>query len=415
MPLPPLLLSALHPLRLVRAGCWVLATVLALVAGWQVHERLALWQNALHLPGRVVARGHSTVAGPTATSPRTQELRIEVDVADPRRNGRVERLSLLSPGLFLTQQPGDTVTVLHDPLTLPAQEPFVLAHPAHDMLAPALALGAAVLLLAWPGAGRWRRLGVLAALTAAPVLVGQAAAWSRADTRAADAALEARWPAWPELDAAVPRPWWWARLPWRGMNPAGASGELAGAAEYWLDTHTPWPHAEAGLSERRFKWARARVLAFKDRPRDLAGLISAGHDPNFVPLYRFFLTHYLQAQWNDPACSRCNDPSQTTEIAGDLMYLLVQNGDLDEAWHWAVALPPHKLAQADTRARLSFLIAYRGLLEAREGVDAARATLLPLVEDAEAAARSAGDTWALPRWQAFWQAASPKPPAVTAR
>lgn len=407
-----LLLQALLMVPVLAAALWV---------GWLVQQRLTWLQSGLRLSGQVVELSRSTVAGPTATSRSAVRLEVVVDVPDPQREGQMTRLSLLAPLLYAVLDVGDEVVVLHDPLTLPASEPFVLAHPVQLWLAPALVLLATAVLWTFPYIGLLRRHSqpqvrqqacrrrqlMLAAAVLLPILAGQAQALRDRHARAADLALEAGWPAWPALEAAAPRPWWWARLPWQGLDPVHTEGSEAYA---WLARERgPW-FGNAGASERQFKWTRARMLALRDQPAALAGLLSRGHDPNFIPLYRFYLQHYMDAQWRHDGCSRCNDSSLVTEMAGDLMWMLIQDGRVAEAGRWATAIIDRKLPGADARARLAFLSAYRGLLEFRSGPEEARAQLVPLVEDAMGAAREEGADWALARWQHFWRAAVPRPP-----
>ncbi len=392
------------------------ALLVALWVGWQVQQRLTWLEHGLRIPAQVLELNRSHSRSSTASGRSALRLEVVVDVPDPRREGAVERLHFLAPLLHAVLEVGDPVVVLHDPLTLSPQEPFVLAHPLQLWQGPAFGLLLLGVFWALPHAAlhrrypvlqdrrravhrRWWVLGV-AVLT--PVLIGQAIALRERAAQEPDRALEARWPAWPELDAEVPRPWWWARLPWHGVDPvADEAGAQAwrGASDGlrlpgWRDI---------GASERRVKFVRARLLALRDQPAALAGLLGQGHDPNFIPLYRFYLTHYLDARWNDPVCPRCNDSSQVTEMAGDLMLMLVQDGRLDEAARWAPRIVADKLPGADARARLSFLTAYRSLREAQQGPGATRHELQPLVDDAIAAAHASGETWALARWAGFWQ------------
>jgi hypothetical protein len=422
--------AAATPLRghLIQALLLLPALVAALWVGWLVQQRLTWLQSGLHLQGRVVELSRSTQAGATASGRSAVRLEVVVDVPDPRREDRLQRLDVLAPLLYAVLEPGDAVTVLHDPLTLPAQRPFVLAHPLQLWQAPAFGLLAVAVLWAFPytgllrrhpqpdarrRAGRRRKLVLLMAALL-PVVAGQALAWRDGRARAADLAMEAAWPAWPELDAAAPQPWWWARLPWHGLDPVRSEGSAAYA---WLEQGAGWPRT-LGQSERRFKWTRARMLALRDQPAEMAGLLSNGHDPNFIPLYRFYLQHYMEAEWRDTGCSRCNDSSLVTQMAGDLMWMLIQDGRAAEAGTWAPVIIARKLPGADARARLSLLTAYRGLLEAESGAEAARIQLQPLVEDAMTAAREEGTDWALARWQDFWRSHVPRvpetPPAASA-
>ncbi|MFG6416918.1 hypothetical protein ACG02S_23750 [Roseateles sp. DC23W] len=396
------------------------ALLAVLWTGWLVQQRLTWLQDGLRLEGRVVELRRSSQPGATGTSRRSVRLSVVVEVADPRRDGQLTQEVFLAPLIYALIDEGDLLAVLHDPLTLPAHEAFVLAHPFQLWQAPALGLLLAAVGWALPHASLHRRyaepaarrravrrrLAVLTLALLLPIAGGQARALRDRASHDADLALEARWPAWPALDAAVPRPWWWARLPWHGVDPVSAAASLG---YVWRDPGAWWQRG--GASERSFKLARARMLALRDQPSALAGLLSRGHDANFIPLYRFYLAHYLDARWNEPGCPRCNDASQVTEMAGDLMWMLVQQGRLDEPDAWVPAIVRDKLPGADARARLAFLTAYRGLLEARDGADAAREHLQPLVDDAVAAAHSQGDDWALPRWRDFWRGYVPRPPA----
>lgn len=392
------------------------ALVVALWLGWQVQQRLTWLTHGLHIPAQVIELSRSHSRSSTASGRSALRLDVVVDVPDPRREGAVERLHFLAPLLHAVLHLGDSVLVLHDPLTLSPQEPFVLAHPLQLWQGPAF--GLLLLGVCWalpyaalhrrypaPEARRRalrRRQWALGVAVMVPVLVGQALALRDRAAQDGDRALEARWPAWTELDAEVPRPWWWSRLPWHGVDPVT---DEAGAQAWRSAPVGPglvgW--GDVGASERRFKFVRARMLALREQPAALAGLLGQGHDPNFIPLYRFFLTHYLDATWSAPGCSRCNDSSQVTEMAGDLMLMLVQDGRLDEAARWAPRIVADKLPGADARARLSFLIAYRSLLEAQLGPEAAQRQLQALVDDAIAAARAHGETWALERWAGFWR------------
>lgn len=395
------------------------ALLAALWLGWLLQQRLGWLQHGLWLQGEVVDLHRSTRVGPTGSSRSAVRLEVEVDVVDPRREDRPARVSLLAPTLYPLLQPGDRLTLLHDPLTQPANAAFVPAHPLSLGLAPALGLLVVGVLWAFPYTGLLkrhpqpgperrraaRRLQALLVVAAAlPVVAGQALALRDRAARQADLSLEARWPSWPELDAAAPRPWWWARLPWRGLDPlqAGSEAQLA-----WLRAGGL---GEDDRAQRRYKLVRAQMLGLRERPAELAALLSAGHDPQFIPLYRFYLQHYLHAEWREPGCSRCNDASLVTEMAGDLMTMLIHDGRLDEAGHWAPLIAARKLSGADARARLSFLSAYRGWLEASQGAEAARAQLQPLVDNAIVAARDDGETWALARWEAFWRSHVPRPP-----
>lgn len=390
------------------------ALLAALWTGWQVQQRWTWLRDGLRLPTQVVELHRSLARSPSASGRSAWRLEVVVDVADPRREGAVERLHFLAPLLHAVLDEGDTVLVLHDPLTLPAHQPFVLAHPLQLWQGPAFGLLLLGVLWALPHAALHRRYpapdrrrqalrrhGLAVAVAAcAPLLIGQALALRDRAAQAQDRDIEARWPHWAELEAELPRPWWWSRLPWQGVDPVA---DEAGA-EAWRSGGFSLPgRHEIGASERRFKHARARLLALRDQPAAIARLLGAGHDPNFIPLYRFFLTHYLDARWNEPVCSRCNDSSLVTEMAGDLMLMLVQDGRLAEAGRFAPRIVADKLPGADARARLSFLIAYRSLLEAEQGPEAARAQLQVLVDDAVAAAQASGEHWALDRWAGFWR------------
>lgn len=390
------------------------ALLAALWTGWQVQQRLTWLNDGLRLPAQVVELHRSQQRSASASGRSAWRLEVVVDVPDPRHEGAVERLGVLAPLLHAVLRPGDPVLVLHDPLSLPAQQPFVLAHPLQLWQGPAFGLLLIGVLWALPHAALHRRYAApgprqqalrrrgLAVVMAAclPVLIGQALALRDRAAQAQDREIEASWPHWAALETEVPRPWWWARLPWHGVDPVADDA----GAEAWRRGGVQLPgRQDIGASERRFKHAYARLLALRDQPAAIAGLLGAGHDPNFIPLYRFFLTHYLDARWNQPGCPRCNDSSQVTELAGDLMLMLVQDGRLREAGRFAPRIVADKLPGADARARLSFLIAYRSLVEAEQGPAAARAALQALVDDAIASAQARGEHWALDRWAGFWQ------------
>lgn len=404
--------------RLVQSLLLLPALLAVLWTGWLVQQRLTWLQDGLQLEGRVVELRSSSQPSATASSRRSVRLSVVVEVPDPRRGGLLVQEAFLAPLLYPLVEEGDRLEVVHDPLTLPSHESFVLTHPIQLWQAPAFGLLVAAVLWAFAHAAllkRYperqarrrasrRRLMVLAVALVLPVIGGQAWALHHRSSRAADQSLEARWPSWPELDAAVPRPWWWARLPWHGFDAVRATASEVYA---WRDAGATW--WSTGRSERSFKLARARMLAMRDQPSALAGLLSRGHDPTFIPLYSFYLDHYVHAHWQELGCSRCNDSSQITEMAGDLLWMLVQNGALEEPG-WLATVVQQKLPGADSRARLAFLNAYRGLLEARESSEAARARLQPLVDDAMVTAKEESNAWALERWQGFWQGYVPKPP-----
>lgn len=403
------------------------ALLASLWMGWQIQQRMTWLQQALPLQAQVVELRRTTQPGATGTSRSAVRLELVVEVPDPRHAGAVDRIRFLAPLLYALLEEGNTLTVLHDPLTLPEHEPFVLAHPLQLWQAPAFGLLLVAVFWAFPYAALHKRYPEAESRRAAarrrqmllglalllPIAAGQATALRDRAAAVEDLEIESRWPSWPELDAAVPKPWWWARLPWRGLDPVTDAGSEGN--DWRFQQPLLW-RSDSEASERSFKYARARMLALREQPAALASLLSRGHDANFIPLYRFYLDHYLDAEWLEPGCSRCNDRSLITEMAGDLMLMLIQEGRVAEAGTWAPAIIARKLPEADARARLSFLTAYRGLLEAELGADAARSRLQPLVDEAIVAARQEGAGWALDRWEGFWRGYVPRPrlhPAAT--
>jgi len=401
--------------RALQHGFTLALLISALLLGWLIHDRLRLFQSGLRLEGTVLAMPVSDerIAGSHPSSTRhATRLDLIVQVPDPDQPGQTLRFRELAPVLHLWVETGQRLPVLLAPLRRD-DEPLLVAAPAQLALPFVLAGGWLLGLWAMSRAAyqhsrRPRRLyALLLAALLLPPLIGQLPVWRAQAARAEDQRIEASWPAWPELEAAAPRPWWWSQLSWQGMDPLSADPDAIARHRQRLDAG-----GRPGQAQGHYKLDHALMLRERADPQAMAVRLSTGGTRSgHLPLYRFYLDHFLDARWQSPHTPRNNDRNLMTELAATVIYMEVQAGRVSPALALAERLLALEKVQGadDAETQQRFVRAYCGALQALHGRALARDMVQPLISEGIAAAERRGDHAALRSWQDIWSRAVPEP------
>ncbi|OEG72998.1 hypothetical protein BEL05_06255 [Shewanella colwelliana] len=327
-------------------------------------------------------------------------LKVIYQFENPYVKDKLELHSELAPLVYGRVKEGDTISVYFNEMAKPKTR---ISQPFHFWLLCFLVLlGVSFLYLIALIIGRHSRLVVktwqanliLTCLFLVPVVYQSWDNMQNNNAIALERNSEANWPRWFAFEHAVAKPSWWDSVAIKYLDPMDYTSE---EHRYYLKSNT-----DADRFHRSFKLTYALMLRHQDDPLELGWLLAKGTTRQYMPMYEFFLSHFMYRQWEGVCTNPCNDATQMVEMAGHLLSMKLDENQIASSLVLAEEIMVNKYDRADNRGKFYFLYSYRRLLEHTQGKDIAHAKLDDLVDASTLEAQKLGNSQLLSRWQRFW-------------
>jgi hypothetical protein len=235
------------------------------------------------------------------------------------------------------------------------------------------------------------------ALTAAlfaPFIYGMTVNLITASEIERDQISEQSWPSWPEFERAVPKPAWWDSVAIKYFDPMDYTSE-----QY---SNYVKKNNDKDKYHRQFKVTYALLLRHQNDPLQMGWDLAKGTTRQYMPMYEFFLSHYMRENWQGQCSSPCNDATQMVEMAGDLLSMKLDENQIVESSQLIQDIMKYKYSRGNNRGKYYFLYSYRRLLEHTHGKEHANQELNHLVEENLLEARQQNLTQQIKKWEKFW-------------
>lgn len=220
------------------------------------------------------------------------------------------------------------------------------------------------------------------------------------DSAKNELAQEKNWPSWPAFEAAVPKPIWWDKVAIKYFDPMNYTSEEYSA---YLDANTG-----DDKRHRQFKVAYVFLLKHQNDPLQMGWDLAKGTTREFMPLYEFFLEHFMQTEWQGDCSQPCSDATQMVEMAGELLSMKLDENHIEYSQQLVADIMKYKYSRANNRGKYYFLYSYRRLLEHIDGKEKAHQVLDKLVTANTIEANELGSKTMIRKWSNFWSSSQRK-------
>jgi hypothetical protein len=235
---------------------------------------------------------------------------------------------------------------------------------------------------------------ILAVVSFSPVLINITLSWIQTNQIETDQLSEQNWPSWPEFERAVAKPAWWDQVAIKYFDPMNYTNE---EYSYYVENNS-----DKDKYHRQFKVTYALLLRHQDDPLQMGWDLARGTVRQYMPMYEFFLKHFMHQTWQGQCSNPCSDATQMVEMAGDLLSMKLDENQIDSSIQLIDDIIKYKYERANNRGKYYFLFSYRRLLEHTEGKENAREKLEHLVEANLQQAIAEGLNQQAEKWRKFW-------------
>ncbi|RTR29766.1 hypothetical protein [Shewanella atlantica] len=383
---------------------WAITALLALVVGAIGINNLLYIEQSIKINAtvynKVESQSRSNTGSGTSTS---TSLKVIYQFENPYKKDKIELASELAPLVYGRVKKGGDLEIYYNELAKPKTR---ISQPFHFWLLfiisglfLSFAFFIATLLTRHSQIAKGRRrqfvYGV-AVMLILPVVTNLLLFTQQTRQLAEERSREESWPSWFAFEVAVPKPEWWDSVSIKYLDPMDYTSE---EYSYYVEHNT-----DSDKFHRSFKLTYALMLRHQDDPLELGWLLAKGTTRQYMPMYEFFLSHFMFQEWEGEYCSQpCNDATQMVEMAGDLISMKLDENQVDSSMNLANEIMEYKFSRAGNRGQYYFLYSYRRLLEHTQGQEVAKLKLDSLVEAGLQDAIAQGLASQERKWRRFWK------------
>lgn len=385
---------------------WVVSIASALIVGWLAADNMRYIINSQVLTAEVVNKSSYRSKSNNSRHYSTSYT-VTYQFENPHVAGKFELKSELAPLVYPLVEKGELIDIYYNEFAAPKSK---IRMPHHYWLNVLIGL----LLLFFINLIARRlinhnatiqhsvvnsKLTPVAALIA-PVLLSWLYLSFNIDSAKNELAKEKNWPSWPAMEAAVPKPIWWDKVAIKYFDPMN----------YTSEEYADYLKANTGDDKRhrQFKVAYALLLKHQNDPLQMGWDLAKGTTREFMPLYEFFLEHFMRTEWQGDCSQPCSDATQMVEMAGDLLSMKLDENQIEYSQQLIADIMKYKYERANNRGKYYFLYSYRRLLEHTVGKEKAHQKLDELVKAARLEADELGTKSLIRRWSKFWSSSQRK-------
>ncbi|MDO6764483.1 DUF3592 domain-containing protein [Agarivorans sp. 1_MG-2023] len=381
---------------------WLVSACLAYLTGHLFASNYSYINYSQVLTAEVTQKSSYTSNTSSSSQSRALHLNIIYQFENPSVAGKLERELELAPLVYGQMRQGDAIAIYYNPAMSPKSR---IAHPVQVWFTTVLSLVIFMFsvlvsfivtkhsVLDQQGSKKFAYWMLL--ILCSPIAVNQLLMKQHNKQLASELASEQSWPSWPEFEEAVPKPAWWSEVPIKYFDPMS----------YTSEEYQSYVEQNKGSDKhlRRFKVAYVFMLLHQDDPLQQGWDLARGTTREFMPLYEFFLEHYMTSQWDGDCYSNvCNDATQMVEMAGDLISMKLDENQVESSQVIAENIMQYKYARGNNRGKYYFLSSYRRLLEHTHDQAYAQEILSGLVSECLVEAQGLNNPSLLRKWQKFW-------------
>jgi len=381
---------------------WFITGLVSMLAGYIAINNIVYIEQSIKVSASVLNKTEHQVRYKHNNTRTASALHIVYQYQHPHQPQKFELVSELAPLLYPFVEIGETIPIYYNALSKPQTR---LSHPVHFWLTFLLCsvflsfffyitFQANKSLQAGPNKNA-KMIALVSVFFFIPTVIQLVTIDQQGDQLLIEQTMQKNWPSWPAFEQAVAKPDWWDKVAINYFDPMSYTSEEFG---HYVDNNKGHDKYQ-----RSFKVTYALMLRHQDDPYTLAGLLGKGTTREFIPLYEFFLAHFMLQQWQGEYCSQpCNDATQMVEMAGSLLSMKLDENQLDYSRQLINDIMKYKYERGNNRGKFYFLYGYRRLLEHEQGKEKAKQILAPLVEKNLQQAINQGLTTQQRQWRRFW-------------
>ena len=385
---------------------WLASLSLALMVGWFFADNLYYAINSQVLSAEVVNK--SSYRSKTSNSRHySTSYTVTYQFENPHVADKFELKSELAPLVYPFVEKGNTIDIYYNEFADPKAKIRMPQHYWLNVLIGLLFFYFVNLItrtliknsLVTPKPIVESKQTLVAAFIA-PALLSLLYLSLNANSTKNELANEKNWPAWPAFQSAVAKPVWWDKVAIKYFDPMN----------YTSEEYSAYLKANTGDDKRhrQFKVAYAFLLKHQNDPLQMGWDLAKGTTREFIPLYEFFLEHFMYTEWQGECSQPCSDATQMVEMAGDLLSMKLDENRIEYSRQLIADIMKYKYERANNRGKYYFLYSYRRLLEHTEGKEKAHQELDELVNAASLEADEQGSKTMIRKWSTFWSSSQRK-------
>ena len=382
---------------------WLITSMLTLVVGWSVFNNIQYINDSVEIKATVYSKSsYRTRNGTSSSNNYSTALTVTYQFENPYIDGKIELDSELAPVMYAMVEKGDIVSVYSNEMAKPKTR---LSHPLHFWLMPFvwtvffgfLFYVSKILAKTNPQVANQYSLYAKSLLLIffLPGIYVVIASFGEKQEIKGESAREQNWPRWDALERAVPKPEWWDRVAIKYFDPM----------DYTSEEYSNYLKQNTGPDKyhRQFKVTYAFLLLHQEDPLQMGWDLAKGTARQYMPLYEFFLNHFMFQEWQGDCSQPCSDATQMVEMAGDLLSMKLDENQIESSYELIRYIMKYKYSRGNNRGKYYFLYSYRRLLEHAEGKEKAKEVLATMVEENTAEALTLGLKGQHKKWLKFWE------------
>ena len=389
---------------------WLITALLSMLAGSIAINNVLYIDQSIELSATVSYKNEHQVRYQSSKNRTALALEIVYQYHKPGQQNKAELVNELAPLVYPFVESGDKISIYYNELSDPKTR---ISQPVHfwlNFLLCLLFLSVVFFFAILVNRSKQitknkntKMIVLVSAVFFIPIVLELVSFNQQTEQLLIEKNIQSSWPSWPEFEQAVAKPDWWDKVAITYFDPM----------DYTSDEFSNYvdKNKHADKYQRSFKVTYALMLRHQDDPYTLGGLLGKGTNREFIPMYEFFLGHFMQQEWQSDYCSPVcsNDATQMVKMAGDLLSMKLDDNELDYSRQLIKDIMKYKYERGDNRGKFYFLYSYRRLLEYEQGQEKAKEVLASLVEkNIQQAINQGLSNHQLRRWRTFWTSSQRK-------